>query len=362
MHCIKFLLLAIVAAVVGCAQNVPRAAVRSATFEARNEYKIKVPEGVKRLRAWLALPQEDSNQQVASLKIESPVPYRIEKDSEGNRLAYIEADSPAAGDISVVETFLLHRSEATSTTDAARARPLTEGDRRELARYLKSNQNIVIDERIQKLADDIVGTETNPVIAARKIYDWVLGNIDYWVKDPKTKKASPVGSSVYCLDTRTGNCTDFHSLWAALARARGIPTRIIYGSFFKAELDGQDVDGSYHCWPEFYAPGIGWIPHDVAVADIFAGPFPVDAQNETLVRRTTADGYRGPDPAKVEYYFGNLDERRVVWSSGRDLTLTPPQEAGPVNALPKAYVEIDGRVHPETAGWTRKFTYRQVRA
>jgi hypothetical protein len=78
------------------------------------------------------------------------------------------------------------------------------------------------------------------------------------------------------------------------------------------------------------------------------------------VRRTTADGYSGGDPAKVEYYFGNLDDRRVTWSTGRDLMLSPRQEAGPVNALPKAYVEVDGKVLPEgAAGWSRKLTFRE---
>ena len=74
----------------------------------------------------------------------------------------------------------------------------------------------------------------------------------------------------------------------ARSRAAGIPTRLLYGSFLKQELDGQDVDQSYHCWVEFYAPEIGWVPLDVAVADIFVGDFNVTPQNDELVRRTTA--------------------------------------------------------------------------
>jgi hypothetical protein len=59
----------------------------------------------------------------------------------------------------------------------------------------------------------------------------------------------------------------------------------------------------------------------------------------------------------VDYYFGNVDERRVVWSIGCDLMMQPPQESGPVNALAKAHVEIDGKPH---ADWTREFTYREI--
>ena len=72
---------------------------------------------------------------------------------------------------------------------------------------------------------------------------------------------------------------------------------------------------------------------------------------------TTATGYKGLDTSKVDYYFGNLDERRVTWSMGRDLIMQPPQEDGPVNALVKMYVEIDGK---QSTDWTREFTYKEV--
>jgi hypothetical protein len=80
------------------------------------------------------------------------------------------------------------------------------------------------------------------------------------------------------------------------------------------------------------------------------------------MRRTTADGLFGADQQKVEYYFGNLDERRMVWSVGRDIVLSPKQDGEPVNALAKAYVEIDGKVHPESTGWVRKLTFRERKA
>jgi len=53
----------------------------------------------------------------------------------------------------------------------------------------------------------------------------------------------------------------------------------------------------------------------------------------------------------------------MVWSIGRDLVLSPKQDGDPVNAMAKAYVEIDGKVHPEGAsGWVRKLTYRERKA
>lgn len=333
--------------------------VRSASFQVRHELKVTVPEDAEQIRVWFAYPQDDPAQTVAAMKIESPFPFQVTTDSNGNKMLYVEATNPEIREFTVAEEFNLERRETRSGVDPSKTRLMTDEERGQFAPYLAASTNIVIDDDIRTLSASIVGAETNPAKKARLLYDWVLVNVDYWVKDPANKKASPVGSSTYCLASRTGNCTDFHSLWTALARAAGIPTRMVYGSFLKAELNGTDRDQSYHCWPEFWAPEIGWVPHDVAVADIFVGDFTLDDSNSEKVRLTTGDGYTAADPEKVDYYFGNIDERRVTWSRGRDLALEPKQAGGPVNALPKAYVEVDGHPAEEKTVWNRRLTFTQ---
>lgn len=340
----------------GCGATGKTEAAREASFSARQEFTFTVPDGAKQLRAWLTMPQKDPNQAVTDFKVDAPVPTRIETDSEGNTFVYLELANPPR-DLKVTETFHLTRHEEKSGVDAKKTRPITDEERTKYGKYLAPNTNVIIDDEIRTLSAEITGGEQNPVVAARKLYDWTLQNVDYWVKYPDKFKASGIGSTEYCLRSRTGNCTDFHSLWASLARAGGIPTQIVYGSFLKKELDGKDADQSYHCWPEFYAPSFGWVPHDVAVADIYMGDFPTTKDNDEKVRLTTGDGYHGADMARVNYYFGNLDERRVTWSRGRDLTLSPRQAGGPVNAIAKAYVEVDGQSVPDGKGWTRKLTF-----
>ena len=299
------------------------APLRQATFDMRNEVKAKIPDGTQRLRMWMALPQEEDAQQVSDMRIEAPYPWRIGRDSEGSQVLVLETQIPPQKEFSVATTFTVTRWEIRHSVDPSKTRPISDVDRARFAKYLEANRYVVIDDEIRRLADQIVGNETNPVLAARKLYDWVLANVDYWVKDPEHKKASPVGSTTYCLTFRTGNCTDFESLWTSLARAKGIPTQIVYGSFLKPELRARDEDQSYHCWAMFYAPGLGWVPHDVAVADLYKADIPITPANARLVRLTTPDGTFGNDPAKVNYFFGNLDERRVVWSHNRDLTMDP---------------------------------------
>jgi transglutaminase-like putative cysteine protease len=331
-----------------------------ATYAVRHQLEVQVPGGAHGLRVWFALPQEESDQEVKDLQVKAPFAHRVTTDSQGNRMLFLEAKDPPAGGFQVVTTFNLKRDEVRKELSPGESRPLTgpeaEGHRQELA----PSRMIVINDEIRRLSSDITKGEKNPVAAARAIYDWEIANIDYWVKDPVHHQASPLGSTEYCLSTRTGNCSDYHSLYASLARASGIPARIVYGSLFKKELDGKDEDQSYHCWVEIYVPGKGWAPVDASIADIYRGDFKTTPENELLVRRTTPDGYFGPDPKRVDYYFGNLEDRRVTWSRGRDLVLDPPQNGPPVNALIKAYVEVDGQPVAEKAGWTRKLTYRQL--
>ena len=356
-------LLGLILAVVGVASvhlaAAPAVQPKRATFEITNAFTIKVPEGAKRVRVWFAAPQRDAESEIRAFNVESPYPVRYGTDSYGNQVGYLEVNAPQEKQINFRETFTLTRTEIRKAADPAATRVLTAQERVDLSKYLQPSTYVLLNDEIKALANQIVGGEQNPVLAARKIYDWTLQNIDYWVKDPEHLKASPVGSAEYCLRTKTGNCTDFHSLFSSLTLAVGIPTRMVYGSLLKPTLNGLDVDASYHCWIQFYAPNLDWVTLDVSVADIYMGDFPLTEKNQKLVELTTAVGYRGADPAMVDYYFGNLDERRVVWSIGRDLQLDPPQEDGPVNAMHKMYIEVDGKQYTD---WTRQFTYREITA
>ena len=330
---------------------------KQASFEIKNEFKVQPPKGAKTVRMWFAVPQEDAVSVVREFRVAADFPVQYFRDDWGNRVGYAEVNSPAEGPITIREEFGLTRTEIRNAIDPAKTRPFTTPERAALFAYLQPSTHVIVSDQIRALSASIVGGETNPILAARKIYNWTLENVDYWVKDPDHLKASPIGSTEYCLRTKTGNCTDFHSLFASLAMAAGIPTRMVYGSLLKPTLNGVQIDGSYHCWIYFFAPNYGWLPLDVSLANIYGKVFPVTDKNKKLVELTTATGYKGLDPGKVDYYFGNLDERRVTWSTGRDLIMQPLQEDGPVNALAKMYVEIDGK---QSTDWTRELTYTEA--
>ncbi len=330
------IVLAGAAGVVSAHPNVQR-------FQAHHEATIRdIPAGARKARIWLVVPREDPAQKIGDIKLTGPGTSSVRRGGTyNNRFAYFEVENPSAA-LTVAADFPVERREVHFTLYPRPARPVSDTRRGPFRQELQANLFVPVNDKYEKLARDIVGDERDPVQQSRKIYDWVLNYVEYWVKDPQRLKASANGESDYCLTTKTGNCTDFHSLYASLTRSIGVPTRMVYGSFFqgentpipnKASLDGKDTDASYHCWIEFHAPGHGWIPLDVALADLL------------------------PAREQQEWYFGNLEPRRVTWSYGRDLTLAPKQDAGPVNAMHKVYVEIDGKPH---TAWDRKFTYRSL--
>jgi hypothetical protein len=70
--------------------------------------------------------------------------------------------------------------------------------------------------------------------------------------------------------TRTGDCTEYAVLLAAVLRAAGIPSRVVSGVVFVDELAGAQRVFGYHMWAQAVVPGAGgepvWIDLDSAIA------------------------------------------------------------------------------------------------
>ena len=85
---VGFLAVAALAARSAVAQIPP--APRSRIFQLSSTATVPVlPAGTKVLDLWLPVPHTDANQDVRDLKIESPVPYKIEKGAFGNQVLHL---------------------------------------------------------------------------------------------------------------------------------------------------------------------------------------------------------------------------------------------------------------------------------
>lgn len=308
------------------------------TCRIQDSFVVKdVPAGAKKVRAWFELPQEEALQEITDLKITAPEGYRIEKEAvEGNRFLYVEIADPKATSFEVKVEFTLKRWESVPSGEKARALSKAEKSALEtkLAEFPNGETTDKIREEARKLTDGV----TDPAAQARKFYDYIIDSAEYWKKDPSKWAASGKGSATYCLEKGTGNCTDFHALYQALARTVDLPTQFVMGTALKPELDGVEKfddkkkEPSYHCWVRTYFPGRGWVYSDISYADV--------------------------SPEKRDYYFDHIDDARVSFSFGRNIDLAPKQDGPKLNWFIKCYVEVDGKEH---TGWTRELTYKSLK-
>jgi transglutaminase-like putative cysteine protease len=270
-----------------------------------------IPEGSHELRLWAPMPYQDLYQSVADLKIESPVPYKMHRDTAyGDQYAYMTiAAARAKAPFDIHVSFRATRSErrvaltgASDTVD----KPIISVDR-----FLQPDALVPVDGVIAELSQQETKGVTLPLDKARKIYDYVIATMHYDHDGTDWGR----GDAVWACNSKHGNCTDFHSLFIGMARAQGIPARFEIG--FPLPLDKTEgAITSYHCWAEFYIGGIGWIPIDASEA--------------------------WKHKEKIDYFFGGLDVNRVMFTLGRDIELTPPQKGGPLNYSVYPYAELDG--------------------
>ena len=305
------------------APSAPAPVLSETTYSVRHQMTVKdLPADAKRVRIWFWMPEDTAEQKVLDFKIvEAPEGVRITRDPTYGR-SWIHADvaADAAKPPKIVTEFRLRRREVRGLADASKTRPLTAEHARTFAKELRLDEkHMEVTPEIRKLADELCGSETNPVLQARKCFDFVIGKSEHYSKLGPSAQGQCLGDAMECLIGAGDCCTDQHALFIALCRARGIPCRLIYGSRLNFANEGKDYDPGYRCWPRFFAPGLGWVPVDVSSAD------------------ATKDG-------DGDRWFGGLDDRRIEWAEGRDFDLEPKSSVKP-DLVIRAWVEVDGKVH-----------------
>ncbi len=277
----------------------------------------------KAAELWIPYPVSDGNQLITDIRIYgdfaesavytdrefgTPMLYTRWKESSKNRKLTI--------------SFTVDREERLTKNLPPDEAPW---DRADYARYLRPTRLGPTDGEVKELADSITAGRSGVKDKARAIYDWICLNM---YRDPDTRGC---GSGDVCslLSSRGGKCADISSVFVALARAAGIPSREVFG--IRLGKGGTtDITKWQHCWAEYYLPGYGWVVVD-----------PADVLKMMLKENLAI---RDPKTAEYrEYFWGGVDPYRVKLGEGRDLTLNPPQRGGPVNYLMYPYAEIGGK-------------------
>ncbi|MDP6381277.1 MAG: transglutaminase-like domain-containing protein, partial [Phycisphaerae bacterium] len=195
-----------------------------------------------------------------------------------------------------------------------------------LARFLAPARLIPIDGKIAEEARRVTCDVEAPLAVARCLYDHIVSTVRY----DKSGTGWGRGDAVRACLIRTGNCTDFHSLFIGEARALGLPARFVMGLPLPEDKSSGEILG-YHCWAEFYLEGEGWVPLDASEASKF--------------------------PERKESLFGGLDANRVAFTIGRDIRI-PEAATDPYNYVIYPHVEVDGKTHINVE---TKFSFGDIR-
>ena len=310
-------------------------APRSRTFVLTTTATVPVPPaGTKTLNLWLPVPHTDASQDVRALKIDAPVPYKIERGAFGNQMLHLRMAPAPTAPLVVRLTAQITRREhlnlrANAPTSAPAAKAKKEKTDPDLARWLAPDRLVPLDAQIKQQAEEVVANAhaITPLAQARAIYEHVVSTVTY----DKTGQGWGRGDIYYACDARRGNCTDFHAIVVGYCRALGIPARFSIGLPLPAQRGKGEIKG-YHCWAECYTPEAGWVPVDASEA--------------------------AKDPDKRNYFFGAHDENRVEFTRGRDVTLAPKQAGPPLNYFVYPYAEADGQ--PLEVG--RRYEFADVAA
>ena len=261
-------------------------------------YRVRLPDMTNKARLWLPLATSDTFQRVEVKNISVPGPWRELEDREhGNKVLFLET-GPADSGKRIEIRYRVKRFEK-SEYAVREAIP---------RKYLQPERLVPTNETFRAIARELTRDKTNDLARARALYDHVVDKVRY----ARYGSGWGRGDAAYACDARSGNCTDFHAYFIALAREAGIPARFAIGAAIPSERNEGGIDG-YHCWAEFFAEG-KWVPVDVSEAN----------KNSSL----------------SDYYFGHHPANRLEFSKGRDLVVEPGPVSGPINFLAYPVMEV----------------------
>jgi transglutaminase-like putative cysteine protease len=297
----------------GATQPNPLPANRAwSTFDLSYVVRVSPPASTHSVRVTIPLPSSDDDQTISELQLAAPVKVRLRKDKDGNQYAEVVVDSsrtPSSFEVRVSFHVLRYerRFDMATAIDPPGAFP------KDVVPFLQPDKSVSIDGAATSVVREQAQGIVSPLDKARNIYDYVISTM----RDDRDAARGCRSNAAGTPQSNSGNCAEFDSLFVSMARAAGIPARLQIGF----SLPGGEQEGlvsSDHSWAEFYANGVGWIPVDLSQAS--------------------------QDPGNRDNYFGAIDGRRVVISTGHDLEDGLDRQSASLNSVAYPRVEMDGRL------------------
>ena len=263
-------------------------------------YRATIPELKDEARMWLPVPGTDPFQTVELLSLSAPGKHRFLTDRDhDNQVLFLELEPQDSGQTIEIRYQVQRREKACYAEHTA-----------DHQKYLHLAGIVPDTTQFNAEAAQVVAGKSSDLVRARALYDHVIDKMRYI----KFGDGWGQGDAVHACDSGTGNCTDFHSYFIALARSVDIPARFAIGAAIPSARNEGRISG-YHCWAEFYADGKWW-PVDISEGDKYS--------------------------SLATYYFGHHPANRVEFSRGRNLVVEPGPVAGSINFLAYPVLEVGG--------------------
>ena len=282
-------------------------------FTFHYSFAVKNVSSGQKIKIWFPMAHSDGYQEVKVTSADGDLPLKKTHESKnGNEMYYTETSKAKKAELHFEVVYDVVRHERLTLGTNVPHLALVQLNEKDRKQDLAPDALVPITGLPADLAVKVTEGKTTQLEKARAIYDYVFTTMRY----DKTGTGWGRGDVLYACDAKKGNCTDFHSLFIAMARSQGIPSRFEIGFPLPPEKHAGEIAG-YHCWAEFFEPEHGWIPIDISEA--------------------------WKHPEKRDYFFGAHDDNRFQFTMGRDLELSPKQEGKPLNYFVYPYVEVDGK-------------------
>jgi len=128
------------------------------------------------------------------------------------------------------------------------------------ARYLALPPEL--PERVYALARELTSTAATPYEEAKAIETYLRANYPYNLDVPVPPVKADV-ADYFLFDLKTGYCDYYATAMAVLARAVGLPSRLVMGyasgTYNYPTAEYLVTAAEAHSWVEIYFPGSGWV-------------------------------------------------------------------------------------------------------
>lgn len=156
--------------------------------------------------------------------------------------------------------------------------------------------HILFTPYLKSLTAEVIGDEKNPLVKARKIYDYITSHIMYsFVRQYFTITDIPE----YMASGLKGDCGIYALLFITMCRIAGVPAR------WQSGLYATPLTIGNHDWAQFYVAPYGWMYADCS----FGGA-----------------AYRAGAAERWNFYFGNLEPFRIPCCSDFQKEFSPEKK------------------------------------